>query len=303
MPTSNRSLASTVASLVATTLSLTLTMLMGHRGGVRLPVRNRDIRRVLRSVLTLVQGLLRSSEDAGRSGSESDGESDSHGDDAGDDGDDRRRGHHHHRHTHDDDDHPAVIFTQFRATGGTPLPWHGPLSGRLLHGPSREGPIEIQDDHHPMLAIHDGVQDLGADYPDDPGGSGSAPGSPARVCLHLRQCRRGSNMHMLRVSCRGCGLTLRHEPTRSGVTWKIGACQTREFLCCVWLTICSPISGAEQSHRWLAHHTLTVLGRRATHPPLCMSHLTIWSPSRSRAHKRHRSDCGVECRFVVELVV
>ena len=260
---------------------------MGHRGGVRLPVRNRDIRRVLRSVLTLVQGLLRSSEDAGRSGSESDGESDSHGDDAGDDGDDRRRGHHHHRHTHDDDVRRTVIFAEFRATGGTPAKWHGPLFGRLLHGPSREGPIEIQDDDHPMLAILDGVQDLDADYPDDPGGSGSAPGSPARVCLHLRRCRRGSNMHMLRVSCRDCGQTLRAQPQPDLVY--------RGRLECVRLGSSFAVFGSPYTHRSREASNSPTIGYASLH--------NLVTEHRSRAHERGRCDCGLECRFVFELIV
>jgi hypothetical protein len=188
MPRSNRSIVSTMWSLVATMLSLSLTMMVGRGGGVRISVRQRDIRRVLRSVLTLVQGLLHSSEDGGRSGSESD----SHGDSDADDRDDQRLGH----------IHPAVSFAAFRARRRVPPPWHGAHVGRLL---------EIEADDRPMLAIHGIVEDVDADYPDDPGGSSSAPSSLARVCLHLRQCRRGSNMHVLRVTCRDCGKTLRAE--------------------------------------------------------------------------------------------
>ena len=194
MPRSNRSLVSTVCSLMAATLSLSLAMLMGYGGGAGSRIRQRDIHRVLRSVSTLVQGLLHSSEDAGRSGSESDQESDSHDDDAGNDGDDRRHGRHHHRHTHHDDDYGSVSSRHLRASA------------------SREPPIHIEDDEPPMLAIHDGVQDLDANDPDHPGRSGSAPSSPARMCMHLRPCRRGSNMHMMRVTCRDCGRFLRAVP-------------------------------------------------------------------------------------------
>jgi hypothetical protein len=187
---------------MAAMLTLSLAMLMDHGSGVRMPIHQRDIRRVLRSVLTLVRGFLHSSEDAGHSGSESDQDSDSHGDDADDDRNDRRRG----------CQHSMVRFTQFRARGGAPPPWQGPRVGSLLQSPSREEPIDIKDDHHSMLVIHDGVVALDVDTPDDPSGSDSAPGSLASVCLHLRQCRRGTNMHVLRVTCRDCGETLRAAP-------------------------------------------------------------------------------------------
>jgi hypothetical protein len=63
-----------------------------------------------------------------------------------------------------------------------------------------------------MLAAHDGAYDLDANDPNHPGRSGSAPGSPARMCLHLRECRRGSNMHLVRIKCFDCGKFLRAFP-------------------------------------------------------------------------------------------
>jgi hypothetical protein len=36
-------------------------------------------------------------------------------------------------------------------------------------------------------------------------GSASAPGRPARMCLHLQPCHHRSNLYMERVSCRDCG--------------------------------------------------------------------------------------------------
>jgi hypothetical protein len=63
-----------------------------------------------------------------------------------------------------------------------------------------------------MLAAHGGPLDLEANDPNHPGHSGSVPGSPARKCMHFRECRRGSNMHLVRIKRRDCGKFLRAFP-------------------------------------------------------------------------------------------
>lgn len=189
MPRSNRSIVSRLWALVATMLSLALTMMMGHGDSVRIPVRQRDIRRVLRCVLSLVQGLLSTSGDGGHSGSETD----SHGDDDADDRNHQRVGHM----------HPVVSRTSCRTSGGAPSPRHGTHEG---------SPLETEEEQPPMREIRSIVEDVDVDNLRNTGSSSSAPNRLAGVCLHLRLCRRGSNMHMLKVTCRDCGKILRPEP-------------------------------------------------------------------------------------------
>jgi hypothetical protein len=90
-------------------------------------------------------------------------------------------------------------------------------------------------------------------------------------------------------------------PSRCDVTYEIGMLpihQTREFLYCVWLTICSPISGSEHSHSPIFGSPYTHRSRESSKSQTM--DFSIWSPSTEAVLTSVTGcDCSLACRLVV----